>query len=352
MESLSLMFFLEIGLIVLLIAGLVYMNSINNKLKLLRNGGDGFRSVVVELNHATDNAQNAIQGLKLTVRDAEHGLDGNLKQARSAIEELKYLLTQAAVYSEGIQVTGGRNIPPVSDNLRNVTQPTVLQNKPKNFADQTLEKVAKRKQSLPNPIIHNHENRTSYEDRVSYDNRDDYENSYAEPLNDTGNAFNYERSDDLRDDPNLGQNIPMEHREMALQMREETLKSMATKSVEQNKRRPTVRPNHLERPGGSAMQNRQTTSQRLDVGRQALSSGRDAVEKRSQFLASQPNQAVEHGQMNLNDMAERHNKFERPKVMQNQQSMGLTSGQMQAGSEPKSLDDKRQSLFQKLGKTR
>lgn len=334
------MAFLEIGLFILLSIGLVYMISINKKLKMLKSGSDGFKAVVIELNHATENAKTAIQGLKLTVRDAEHGLDGNLKQARSVTEELKYLLNQGEAYSDGMQPNNGRNTPARSENLRNVRPPVVPQNKAKNFADQTLEKVAQQKQSLPNPIMHSQEQRV---------------------------------------EPELGRNIPSEHREMALQAREQALKSIAAKNGVQNRQRSTLQPNAPIRQDAnrSGLQNTGAVGQARNVPNRSPSHmSRQPTNSRKlpgRVQPSRPAQAQtgQLDQMSLSDMVGRHTELERQSFTQSAPVNPLAGDDIAdvnaANTKPlrdnadslrnnadslRNNASKRESLFEKLSRTR
>lgn len=332
------MTFLEVGLLILLSVGLVYMVSINKKLKMLKSGGDGFKAVVIELNRATENAKEAIQGLKLTVRDAEHGLDGNLKQARSVTEELKYLLAQAETYSDGLQAGNRRNIPAPSENLRNIRQPVVPQNRAKNFADQTLEKVARQKQSLPNPIVHSAENKM---------------------------ARNFgDQPQSARPEQDLGHNIPTEHREMALQAREQALKSIAAKNIEQNRQRPSAQSAGAARPNVNrpVPQNRGAMGQRgnqpnlAQSGAARVNRGPSPVARQqavsrpipAQNQGARGEQSGQRGQMSLSDMVGRHAELERQNFTQVAEPEPTASD----NNPPRGGAGKRQSLFDKLSKTR
>ncbi len=276
MEILNIANFLQALMGVLLVACLIYMYSINKKLKMLRSGGDGFKAVVMELNHATDNAQNAIQGLKLTVRDAEHGLVGNLKQARSVTEELKYLLEQASLHSGGLSGGNLHNIPPISDNLRNVPPPIVAQNRAKNFADQTLEKVAKKKQSLPNPIIHNQQNTA-----------------------------------------NLGRNLPAEHKQIALERREQALNAIEAKRRQSN--------------SGVAMAERQI---------------QPSLQKNARHNTGQMGRVRSSNKsFSLNEMAGRYSENENRELAKNK---NITRQRMGNQPTPKT----KKSMFDRLNKTR
>ncbi|MGL1922181.1 MAG: DUF6468 domain-containing protein [Hyphomicrobiales bacterium] len=346
MEYFSFAYLLEYLLIILFVVGVYYMASVNKKLKMLKSGGDGFKAVVIELNHATENAKTAIQGLKLTVRDAEHGLDGNLRQARSVTEELKYLLSQANGPSEGLYAANPRNVPLPSENLRHVPQPAVRQNRAKNFADQTLEKVAKQKQSLPNPIIHNPNNRNLPdvdEPRIA-----------------------------AADDVNLGMNIPAEHREMALQRREEALKAIAEKNSQQNRQRtaprpatrPEARPMRQAQP--PQMQNRSDAPhrnaqraqpglapQRAPMPSQPTSQQQAPRQQVPRQQAphnplSSPDQQRQKPQMSLSDMVGRHADLERKSFT----AAEPQRAEPQVRNEVESPSDKRKSLFQKLSRTR
>ncbi len=199
MDILSPLGYLEMGLFIILIACVFYMYGINKKLKAMRNGGDGFKAVIIELNHAVDNAQKTVHALKLTVRDAENGLAGNLKQARNMSDELKYLVERASMYNEDLNSKNIMGSNQIMQNKPAEQGTQVAQNRPKNFADQTLERVNKQRQNLPNPIL-----------QASSKSQSNY------------NADN---------DPSLGQNLDLGHKQIALQRRDEALKAIAEKQL-------------------------------------------------------------------------------------------------------------------------
>lgn len=325
MEYFSFAYLIEYLLIILFVIGVYYMASVNKKLKMLKSGGDGFKAVVIELNHATENAKEAIQGLKLTVRDAEHGLDGNLKQARSVTEELKYLLAQAGGSADGLQLANPRNVPLPSENLRYVQPPAVPQNRAKNFADQTLEKVAKQKQSLPNPIIHNSGSRAPVAQEPRF---------AAEP------------------EVNLGLNIPAEHREMALQRRDQALKSIAAKNGQQNRQAqptPQMQPQPLQqRPVQQQPMDRGANLRPQGTAPQRRVAPAPAPRRQGQAVRNPQNvgaQPVQRPQMSLSDMVGRHAEMERKSFTGEAESSAATP-------ESKGGNERRQSLFQKLSRTR
>lgn len=345
MESFSVMFFMEVGLMVLLLACLFYMFIINNKLKMLKSGGDGFKAVVVELSHATDNAQNAIQGLKLTVRDAEHGLDGNLKQARSVAEELKFLIEQANFHGDGIVANNARNLPQTSENIRQVERPIVAQNRAKNFADQTLEKVAQQKQSLPNPIVHPQLNRNEPEVAVR-------------PMLEAGRA------------EGIGLNLRSEHKEMALQMREQALKSIAAKNVDSNQQilredefsevnqtqtldQPQLQTNieaaqrggrlgvrqNMPRNSASRPRPRPDVAQKSNIGNQRQLN----EEQRQTDLGTN---------MSLSDMVGRHAQMEHQSFVEEDELSSPRAAQSEVQRGVGGVTERRKNLFQKLSETR
>ncbi|MCJ8324699.1 MAG: hypothetical protein HRU29_05420 [Rhizobiales bacterium] len=336
MESMSLMFYLEIGLIVLLLAGLFYMHIINKKLKMLKSGGDGFKAVVIELNHATDNAQMAIQGLKLTVRDAEHGLDGNLKEARSIAEELKYLLEQAKIYGDGIDLNNPRNLPQMSDNVRNTPAATVPQNRAKNFADQTLEKVARQKQSLPNPIVHSAQDRFS---RPGF---------AAEPA--SGPAAE------------LGVNLEPAHKEMALESRDLVLKSIAARKTQANERAmqgeastnlSQLQQNVSSQPTASPL----NLARNIPMPRPRQTAAQPTIAQPTAARATEPSQHSHNGSngssgMSLSDMVGRHAALEKRAFAQVDDSPARSENAANEAPGRGKSAGQIKSLFQRLSETR
>ncbi|NRA87967.1 MAG: hypothetical protein HRU28_11390 [Rhizobiales bacterium] len=311
MDDFSAAFYLEIVLAILMVAGIFYMYIINTKLKLLKNGGDGFRAVVIELNHSTENAKTAIQGLKLTVRDAEHGLDGNLKQARSVVEELKYLLDQANINAGGLNSNAANS----SYSLRNIKPKRIDANRAKNFADQTLEKVNKQKRSLPNPIMHNRRVEPIIE--------------ATEPSLGVGN----------------GNNLPAEHKEIALQRRQQ-----AMRSIEEKNRLDAARArqrNDLGSAGRDGVQGRGARNPRPTT-RQPIQ--RQAPNIPDQNLrATRPSSSA--GNMSLSQMVGKHAEMERNEYVKNDE-LRAQNRQGADRDNAKGRSKNKNSLFDKLSRTR
>ncbi len=66
---------------VLLLLTILYCARLNARIKLLRADERAMKSTIAELVLATENAERAIGGLKLTVREAQDTLEGQLRDA-------------------------------------------------------------------------------------------------------------------------------------------------------------------------------------------------------------------------------------------------------------------------------
>ena len=82
---------IEILLIVLLLATVAYCMVLNRRLSRLRSSQDELRGIITELNQATQTAETAIRGLKLTTEDADARLSDKLHKAQLLTRELEVL---------------------------------------------------------------------------------------------------------------------------------------------------------------------------------------------------------------------------------------------------------------------
>ncbi len=76
---------------VLLVATISYCFSLSKKLERLRDAEGDLRHVIADLVGATQQAERAITGLKLTAEDTDAQLSKKLTMARTLIEELSTL---------------------------------------------------------------------------------------------------------------------------------------------------------------------------------------------------------------------------------------------------------------------
>lgn len=88
MTGLPVGIFLELVVAGLLAVTVGYCFVLNRRLKRLRYAQDDLRSVIRDLAAATQNAENAISGLKLTADDAERKLADKLHKARQLTQDL------------------------------------------------------------------------------------------------------------------------------------------------------------------------------------------------------------------------------------------------------------------------
>lgn len=72
----------------LLLVTIVYCSMLNKRLKLLRNDEQALKATIGELITATEIAERAIAGLKVTVRDCNDNLGGQLSTASEMCDRL------------------------------------------------------------------------------------------------------------------------------------------------------------------------------------------------------------------------------------------------------------------------
>ncbi len=78
----------DITVAVLLVLTIGYCMRLNRRLKLLKADEQSLRATICELVTATEIAERAIAGLKLTVAECEHGLTARLANAERFIADL------------------------------------------------------------------------------------------------------------------------------------------------------------------------------------------------------------------------------------------------------------------------
>ena len=84
-------FYLELGLDILLAFTLVYCVILERRLAAVRKGQEGLKQTIGELNMAISGAGASLRALKAAAGEAAHTLDERLKRARLHIDELTVL---------------------------------------------------------------------------------------------------------------------------------------------------------------------------------------------------------------------------------------------------------------------
>ncbi|HTQ14913.1 MAG TPA: DUF6468 domain-containing protein [Rhizomicrobium sp.] len=115
-------FFVEITLIALLAATLVYCALLERRLSALRKGQDGLKSTIAELNAAIVSAGASLRALKATASDAAQTLDSRIASARALSDELSVITSSGERIAE--RIAGGA---PTSS--RNAIHPASLMNR-------------------------------------------------------------------------------------------------------------------------------------------------------------------------------------------------------------------------------
>lgn len=96
MNGLPVGLILELVVVGLLIITVGYCYVLNNRLKRLRSAQDDMRMVIHDLNKATQHAENAVAGLKITAEEAERKLGDKLHKAKLLTHNLALFVEQGA----------------------------------------------------------------------------------------------------------------------------------------------------------------------------------------------------------------------------------------------------------------
>ncbi len=116
-------FFVELTLIGLLAATLVYCALLERKLSALRKGQDGLKKIITDLNGAIISAGASMRALKASAAEAAQTLDARIASARNLNDELSLLAASGERIAERI-ANGG----PVKQ-ATNGIHPAALQNR-------------------------------------------------------------------------------------------------------------------------------------------------------------------------------------------------------------------------------
>ncbi len=96
MNGLPVGLILELVVVGLLITTVGYCYVLNKRLKRLRSAQDDMRMVIHDLNKATQHAENAVAGLKITAEEAERKLGDKLHKAKLLTHNLALFVEQGA----------------------------------------------------------------------------------------------------------------------------------------------------------------------------------------------------------------------------------------------------------------
>jgi hypothetical protein len=94
---------------VLLLLTILYCVRLNHQLKRLKADGSTMQTIIAELLAATESAERAIAGLKMTVRETEETLGEKLKEAERFSTDMRLnTAAGAAVLNRLTQIAGAR----------------------------------------------------------------------------------------------------------------------------------------------------------------------------------------------------------------------------------------------------
>jgi hypothetical protein len=118
MPHLNASFFVELTLIALLAATLVYCALLERKLSALRKGQDGLKQTIAELNTAIISAGASMRSLKAAAGEAAGTLDARIASARTLSDELALITSSGERIAErianGTPAKAGNPIHPAS----------------------------------------------------------------------------------------------------------------------------------------------------------------------------------------------------------------------------------------------
>jgi hypothetical protein len=106
-------FYVEVALEVLLVATLCYCVLLERRLKAVRKGQEGLARTVGELNMAIAGAGASLRALKAAAGESAQSMDERLKRARLHIDELSVLVASGERIADridrGVTAQAGRN---------------------------------------------------------------------------------------------------------------------------------------------------------------------------------------------------------------------------------------------------
>jgi phage shock protein A len=124
-------FFVEITLIALLAATLIYCALLERRLSALRKGQDGLKQTIGQLNGAIASAGTSMRVLKASAGEAAETLDARIADARNLSDELSLLTASGERIAERIANGAPAKAP-------NGIHPTALMNRMDKLKSQSM----------------------------------------------------------------------------------------------------------------------------------------------------------------------------------------------------------------------
>src|SRR5580693_5243178 len=118
----SLTFYVEVSLEVLLAATLCYCIVLERRLASVRKGQEGLKRTIGELNMAIAGAGASLRALKSAAGEAAQTLDDRLKRARLHIDELSVLTASGERIAQRME--GAANTPRVASEISDMPLPS------------------------------------------------------------------------------------------------------------------------------------------------------------------------------------------------------------------------------------
>jgi hypothetical protein len=105
---------------VLLIVTLVFVGRLNNRLSALRADRGALAELIQGLQHASQQAERAVGGLKLSANDSGRALEGIVERAGALRDDLTFLIGRAEAAADRLEgaVRGRQEPPPPAETSR------------------------------------------------------------------------------------------------------------------------------------------------------------------------------------------------------------------------------------------
>lgn len=104
----------EILVCVLLLAAMVACWRVDRRLRALRNGQDGLRETITQLNDAVDRARASLAALDRAAKDGGASLRSEVETARKLADELRFLNENGDARAARMAERPRRAVPPAS----------------------------------------------------------------------------------------------------------------------------------------------------------------------------------------------------------------------------------------------
>ncbi|MEK9596126.1 MAG: DUF6468 domain-containing protein, partial [Rhodospirillaceae bacterium] len=96
---------LDVMLVILLIATIIYALMLNRRLSLLRSDGVEMEDFIQRLNSASQRAEGALSGIKMTAENAQAIMAENAGKAAALRDELLFLIDRGEKLSDDLAVS-------------------------------------------------------------------------------------------------------------------------------------------------------------------------------------------------------------------------------------------------------